>query len=216
MAVGDDPAQRAEFVKLMQEHDPEFATWAATFLTQGQLQPVEVRDNGKRADGASTYTLVFGCRRCLAILYNWCLIGKPREPVVEAHLAKGNNNTLLHRAVIENFRRNQSPLDEARAIKIALNNGQTKKEVADEYGVTVQTIVNRLALLDLPPDEQRAIEEGRMKKTVAVQKARDSNAPPKPKMRPRKVIEQALSEFVEDRKEYKILAWVLGQVENFK
>lgn len=132
----------------------------------------------------------------------------------EAHLAKGNNNALLHRDVIENSRRNQSPIDEARAIKIALNNGQTKKEAANEYGVTVQTNANRLALLDLPLDQKRANEEGRFKKTVAVQKARNSSTPPRPKMRPRNVIEKAMSEFAEHRTEYKVLAWVLGKTEN--
>ncbi len=219
LATSDNPEERTTFVELMQQFDPDFVAWAGTFLTQGQLQAVEVRDNGKNAKGENTYTLVYGCRRCLAILYNWCLLGKPAEPVVEAKLVKGNNASLLHRAVVENQRKQPNPLEEAHAIKYAVNNGQSEEEVALEQGLSITTIKNRLALLGLPPEVQKKIAAG----TLTATKALKEKVPPangdggkKPRLRSRKTIEEALEEFNPDTKEGKVLAWVLGRRDNFR
>lgn len=135
LATSDNPEDRQRYVQLIEEQDPELAQIANTLLSVGQLEPVEVRANGKRANGDNTYTLVFGCRRCLAVLYNWCVLGKPKEPLVEAFLEKGNEAQLLHRAVIENIRKDPNPIEVARAMQYALNNGETEREVAAQHEV---------------------------------------------------------------------------------
>lgn len=171
LAVSDNPIDRAKFVELMQAHDDEFCSWATTFLTQGQLQPIELRDNGGKGGKENTYTMVFGCRRSLAILYNWCLTGKPSEPVIEARLAKGSNVNLLHRAFVENERRNPSLLEEAESIAMAINAGCTEEEVARARGYSMSTIKNRLDLLNLEPAVQRKIREGKITATKALKAA---------------------------------------------
>lgn len=168
LATSEDPGQRAKFCELMQAHDEEFCNWATTFMTQGQLQPIEVRDNGGKAGKESTYTLVFGCRRCLAILYNWCMTGKPSEPIVEARLAKGSNVNLLHRAFVENERRNPSILEEAESIQMAINAGCEEEEVAKARGYSISTIRNRLALLNLEPAVQKKVRDGKITATKAL------------------------------------------------
>jgi ParB/RepB/Spo0J family partition protein len=199
MATSDDPEQRAKFVRIINEFDPEFAQWAGTFLAVGQLEPVEVRDNGH-----DSYTLVFGCRRCLAILYNWCATGTPKEPVVEARLApKQNNLMLLHRAVVENTRKDPNPIERARAFQMMLNQSQEVKEIAASQGISEQTVKNSLALLELEPE---------------VQKKKERSTPPgspRVRVRAKKEIEETMNEFREDSKEHKVLAWVLGRREDF-
>lgn len=216
-ATSEDATKRQFFTEVMQLYDPEFCSWAATFITQGQLQPVEVRDNGTKAGKEPTYTLVFGARRCLAILYNWCLTGKPKEPVVEARLAKGNNAGLLQRSIVENRRLQPSLIEEARAMQQSINLGMTTEEVAQEQGVTSQTVRNRLALLELPPDIQHKIHEGKLTATKALAEEKEPKADNgKPRMQKRKVIEEALGEYSEDNPVGKALRWVLGLRENLR
>ncbi len=245
LATSDSAEDRAKFVALMQENDPEFVMWAGTFLTQGQLQPVEVRDNGKNKAGVTTYTLVYGCRRTMAILLNWCMLGKPKEPIVEARLAKGNNVSLLQRAGVENTQRAPTKMEQARLWKMFLNNGQTEEEIARDQGVTAQTVRNRLALLELPEEVQKKVETGQVTATKALAAASaekkgevgavenlasdkpvesSPSSPPTapasssstPRVRPKKVLEEALSEFVSGTTEYRVLAWVLGLRDNFR
>lgn len=219
LAVSDDPGDRVAFVQAMNDHEPDFVQWATTFLTVGQLEPVEVRDNGNKNGKGNTYTLIFGCRRCLAILYNWCVLGTPKEPVVEARLSpKLNENGLLHRSIIENIRKDPNPMEKARAIQMAINQGQEIQEVAKTYGVSDQTIRNQLKLLELPLDVQKKIEQGKLKPTKALQEKNGdapAGSPTKAKARSRKAIQEVYNEFADDRIEKKILAWVLGLREDF-
>ena len=219
LATSDHPEARQRYAKLIEAQDPELASLGATLLSVGQLEPVEVRDNGKRADGENTYTLVFGCRRCLAILYNWCVIGKPKEPVVEAFMVKGNEGTLLHRAVIENIRKDPNPIEVARAMQYALNNGETEKEIAAQYGIVVQTVKNRLALLELPLETQRRIAAGRLKPSKALELANGSEGQDgakmsggKARLRRRKEIEAAQQEFSSSSSEGRrwLGCWAIG------
>jgi ParB/RepB/Spo0J family partition protein len=210
LAVSDDASERAKFVQLIQDFDPEIASLAATILSQGLLEPVEVCEGG-----TGRFRLVFGARRCLAALFNWCLLGKPKEPIIQAFLVKGNATKLLHRAAVENIRKPQSVIEVARVIEMSVNQGEDKDEIARQLGMSRQTLESRLKLLELSAKAQRAIQEGK----VSVKEAREQHAeangdkPPVAKatpLRKRKEIEAAMVEFAETTKEHKALAWVLG------
>jgi ParB/RepB/Spo0J family partition protein len=221
LATSDRADERARYVRLIQERDPELAALASNILAFGQLEPAEVRDNGKRkSDGQNTYTLVFGCRRCLAILFNWCSLGKPQEPVVEAKLVKGNEVTLLHRTISENdFRKQPNAIEVAQSLQWALNNGESKASLAQQYGVSKQTIANRLALLELPLDVQQRIAAGKLSPSKALDKAQGRNGEAveaKPKLRSRLEIEQAYGEFTADSAEGRVLGWLLRKRENIQ
>ncbi len=227
LGTSNHASWRAEFVRLFQAHDPEFVAWASTFITQGQLQPVEVRDNGKKGDNDNTYTLVFGCRRCLAILYNWALTGRPREPIVEARLGKGNNVSCLYRAVVENQRRQQSPVEDATSIRFALNQGVTEDEVCSQFGFSPDTLRRRLQLLELPVPVQKKVHAGELTATKALRDAEklngepaasmaeDPDKPRTPRVRSRKAIEEVLAEYADGTAVGKVLRWVLGLREDF-
>jgi ParB/RepB/Spo0J family partition protein len=214
LAVSDHAEGRARYVQLIQDFDPELASLAATILSQGLLEPVEVCEGG-----GGKFRLVFGARRCLAILFNWCLLGKPKEPIVQAFLQKGNATTLLHRAVVENIRKPQSVIEVARAIKIALNNGEGKDEIGRQLGMSLSTVDSRLKLLELEPKEQAKIHAGEVtvKDAKRIHAEKNGKATPAsddgdkpPPLRKRKEIEAALEEFAETKSEYRALAWVLG------
>lgn len=213
LAVSDKADERAQFVKLIQDFDPEICSLAATILSQGLLEPIEVREGG-----TGTFTLGFGARRCLATLFNWCLLGKPKEPIIQAFLTKGNATTMLHRAVIENIRKPQSVIDEAKAIQIALNNGETEKDIAEQLGMSASTIRNRLALLQLEPKAQKKIHEGGSVKAAKKEHAAKNGKPVEEKtpMRKRKEIETAMEEYAAHTKERAALEWVLGLREKIK
>ena len=167
LAVSEDAEQRAKFVKLIQDFDPDIVSLAATIRSVGLETPVEVREGG-----SGTFMLVYGARRCLAVLFNWCLLAKTKEPWIEATLVKGNESMLLSRALIENIRKPQTPIEEAKAIAQCLNLGENKEDIAERLGMSSGTINNRLALLDLPPKQQQKIHEGK----ITVQQARKEHA----------------------------------------
>lgn len=214
LAVSDDAAERAAYVKLIQDFDPEIVSLAATILSQSLLEPVEVCEGGGKK-----FRLVFGARRCLAILFNWCLLGKPKEPIIQAFLEKGNATHFLHRAMIENTRKPQSVIEEARGIKMALNNGEDKAEVCRNLGMSIGTVNNRLALLDLDPKQQQKIHEGKLNVKKAREEVAQSNGrhvEAKPKLRSRKEIEAAAEEYAEGTKERAVFNWLLGKTEKIK
>lgn len=214
LAVSDDAGERATYVKLIQDFDPEIVSLAATILSQGLLEPVEVSEGGSKK-----FRLVFGARRCLAILFNWCLLGKPKEPMVQAFLKKGNETELLHRAIVENIRKPQSVIEEARSIQMAINNGEKKDEVCRQLGMSIGTINNRLALLDLPPKQQQQIHEGKLNVKKAREETAHANGTPiekKPRMRSRKEVEEEAEEYNVGTKERAVFDWLLGKTEKIK
>ncbi len=215
LAVSDHADERAKYVQLIQDFDPEIASLAATILSQGLLEPVEVCEGG-----GGRFRLVFGARRCLAVLFNWCLLGKPKEPIIQAFLIKGNTTKLLHRAVVENIRKPQSVIEVARVIEVSLNAGETKDEVARQLGMSLSTLESRLKLLQLDPKEQKKIHDGELtskdaKRMLAERNGKtvEADGEKKVPLRKRKEIEAALEEFAETNKARHALEWVLGRRE---
>ena len=229
LATSDNAEERAEYVRLLQEHDPDLVAMAATMLTQGQLQPVEVREGGSTT-GNHKYTLVFGCRRCLAILYNWCTLGKPKEPVVNAAMVKGNETSLIQRAIVENIRKQPSPLEESQTIRMLINNGQSKEEVAMELGWSLATVNNRLKLLELPEKVQAEIKAGKKTVTKALAESNGKHVggdkedtdggdgpatatEPRAKLRALKEVLAAAEEYRPGTPQRAVFDWLLGKRE---
>ena len=209
LGVSDDPKDRAQFVKLIEDFDPDIVSMAATIRSLGLLEPVEVRESGTH-----TFVLSFGSRRCLATLYNWCVLGKPKEPMIQAFLIKGNESAMLIRGAVENIRKQQSVIEEARVIQENVNIGVDKKEIAEGFGISLSTIESRLKLLELDPKEQKAIHEGKKSVKEAKREQAEANGkdrePAKPPMRKRKEVEQAAEEYAPGTKERNVLDFVLG------
>lgn len=179
LGTSDDIAKRAEFARLMNEYDrPKegekddgsggIIALSYSIMSVGLLEPIGVRDNGN-----DTYQLVFGHRRSLAVLYLYCN-GIIKLPVIDAKLEKGNSNQLQAKALAENVhRKSLTKMEQAKAYQMAINGGESPKEIAEREGVSTQTVINRISLLELNPDDQKRVDEGRLNYTKALEIIKD-------------------------------------------
>jgi ParB family chromosome partitioning protein len=124
---------------------------AASIREHGVLQPVLVTET---IDG---YQLVAGERRVRASR----LAGLERIPALVRQLADRDQ---LEVALVENVQRaDLDPIDEALAYRQLIDEfGLTQEHVAERVGKARATIANTLRLLDLHPDVQAAIADGRL------------------------------------------------------
>jgi ParB family chromosome partitioning protein len=124
---------------------------AASMREHGVLQPVLVTET---LDG---YQLIAGERRVRAAR----LAGLERVPAVVRQLADRDQ---LEVALVENVQRaDLDPIDEALAYRQLIDEfGLTQELVADRVGKARATVANTLRLLDLHPDVQAAITDGRL------------------------------------------------------
>ena len=131
--------------------DADLADLAASIREHGVLQPVLVTET---IDG---YQLIAGERRVRAAR----LAGLDRIPALVRQLADRDQ---LEVALVENVQRSDlDPIDEALAYRQLIDEfGLTQERVADRVGKARATVANTLRLLDLHPDLQAAIGEGRI------------------------------------------------------
>jgi ParB family chromosome partitioning protein len=124
---------------------------AASIREHGVLQPVLVTET---IDG---YQLVAGERRVRAAR----LAGLERIPALVRQLADRDQ---LEIALVENVQRaDLDPIDEASAYRQLIDDfGLTQEGVADRVGKSRAAVANTLRLLDLHPEVQAAIAEGRI------------------------------------------------------
>lgn len=124
---------------------------AASMREHGVLQPVLVTET---LDG---YQLIAGERRVRAAR----LAGLERIPAVVRQLADRDQ---LEVALVENVQRaDLDPIDEALAYRKLVDEfGLTQEAVADRVGKARATVANTLRLLELHPDVQAAIGDGRL------------------------------------------------------
>jgi len=124
---------------------------AASIREHGVLQPVLVTET---LDG---YQLIAGERRVRASR----LAGLERIPALVRQLADQDQ---LEVALVENVQRaDLDPIDEATAYRQLIDEfGLTQEKVALRVGKARATVANTLRLLDLHPDVQAAIGEGRI------------------------------------------------------
>jgi len=124
---------------------------AASIREHGVLQPILVTET---LDG---YQLIAGERRVRAAR----LAGLERIPAVVRQLADRDQ---LEVALVENVQRSDlDPIDEALAYRQLVSEfGLTQEQVAVRVGKARATIANTLRLLDLHPDIQAAIADGRL------------------------------------------------------
>lgn len=180
LATSDDPAERAEFLRVMELYegqnpaDPTIIDLAMSIYSgvEGQLHPAYLRDNGKKG-GKRTFTIVAGHRRMMAILWLWCR-GMIKLPEIEAKFVKGNSLNLGALQKDENAQRKQvSPIIVAQGCQRALNEGATPEQVAAANGVSEQTVERWLEFLELEPAEQKKLEGGKLRHEDAHQIVQD-------------------------------------------
>ena len=131
--------------------DARLEELAVSIAEHGVLQPILVTET---IDG---YQLVAGERRLRAAR----LAGLERIPALVRQLADQDQ---LEVALVENVQRaDLDPIDEAAAYRQLVNEfGLTQDAVAERVGKSRAAIANTMRLLDLHPDVQAAIAEGRL------------------------------------------------------
>jgi ParB family chromosome partitioning protein len=124
---------------------------AASIREHGVLQPILV------TEVLEGYQVIAGERRVRAAR----LAGLERIPAVVRQLADQDQ---LEVALVENVQRaDLDPIDEALAYRQLITEfGLTQERVADRVGKARATVANTLRLLDLHPDVQAAIGDGRL------------------------------------------------------
>lgn len=124
---------------------------AQSIRENGVLQPILVRKIGEN------YQIVSGERRYRASK----LAGVKSIPAVVRCLSE--ERTMLA-ALIENIQRQDlNPVEEARTLRdILLNYGLTHDQLAEKVGKSRSALTNRLRLLQLPPEVQLMVADGRI------------------------------------------------------
>ena len=129
--------------------DAELDELAEDIRQHGILQPIVVHP----ADVTGRHEIHFGAKRWRAAQR----IGLKEVPVV-VHDAPTNP----YAQVAENQKRHGlTPLDLARFIRSRIDTGETNTAVASQLGMDLTTVAHHLALLDLPPVLEAALQAGR-------------------------------------------------------
>ena len=161
--------------------DPDkLESLAASILQHGILQPVVVQAVGDR------YELVVGERRWRA-----CRAAGLKEiPAVVKSLTPQSR---LEVAIVENVQRNDlNPVELAYAFQALAETGATQEEIGLKVSLDRSSVANHMRLLDLTPDFQEDIEQGRLSMGHAKALLQISEPASRRKLRDR-VIRQGLS-----------------------
>lgn len=131
----------------------------------GVLQPLVVSKIVRETETGTgvEYQLIAGERRLRAAR----LAGLERVPAVVRPM--GNERTKLELALIENIQRSDlSSLESAKAYaRLHDEFGLTQREIAVRVGKSRETVANTLRLLNLPPEIQMALREGKINESHA-------------------------------------------------
>lgn len=130
---------------------PEFDELVASVRQHGVLQPVMVRPKG------TGYELVAGERR-------WRAAKDAGLVTIPAVVKDVGDREMLEIALIENLRREDlNPIERAVAYRRLADEFQmTQDQVAEAVGLSRPAVANTLRLLDLPPEVQTSIGQGRI------------------------------------------------------
>lgn len=163
-----DPAALKINPKLNGRHDlPDIEWLIQDIAANGQLEPVIIRSDGGDA------VLCAGFSRWRAIVE----INKRDMPCgklkIKCSYFKGNEQDGFEVAIRENrFRNATSPLDDAYNIAQLQRWGRSDDDIATLYRESVTWIKSRLKLVELAPEAQTALREGKLKAPAAVKLAK--------------------------------------------
>ena len=130
---------------------PAIEALAASLKAQGAIQPILVRRIGGQ------YELVAGERRLRAAQ----VAGLESLPAVVRDLSDDEAATIT---LIENIQREDlNPIDEAQALRgLADRLGQTHEQIAERVGRARATVTNLIRLLELCPEVQKLVRDGKI------------------------------------------------------
>jgi ParB family chromosome partitioning protein len=124
---------------------------ADSIKEHGILQPLTVTQKGEK------YEIIAGERRFQAAK----LAGLLKVPVI---VKVADDQKKLELAIVENVQRHDlSPIEEAKSFRqLSDEFGLTQEEIAKKLGKNRSSVANKIRLLDLPVEIQRALAEGKI------------------------------------------------------
>ncbi|MDR3559478.1 MAG: ParB/RepB/Spo0J family partition protein [Candidatus Pacebacteria bacterium] len=124
---------------------------ADSIKEHGVLQPLVVTQKGDK------YEIIAGERRFQAAK----LAGLLKVPVI---VRVADSQKKLELAIVENVQRHDlSPIEEAKSFRqLADEFGLTQEEIAKKLGKNRSSVANKIRLLDLPVEIQKALAEGKI------------------------------------------------------
>ena len=138
---------------------------AASIRDQGQLTPIRVRWSGE----LGKWLIIAGERR-------WRATKHAGLPTIECyfHEQELSSSQVLEQQLIENLlREDLKPVEEARAFtELMKMNGWTGKQVAAALCVPASKVSRSMALLRLPDDVQRQVDDGQISARTAYELSR--------------------------------------------
>ena len=120
---------------------------AESIKTHGVIEPLILRNNGDK------YEIIAGERRYKAS----ALAGLPTVPAIVMDV---DNNKSAEIALVENLqRKNLTSIEEAKSYEKLQDRGYSQEEIGKKMGVSQSSIANKLRLLNLADEVQRALLE---------------------------------------------------------
>lgn len=131
--------------------DAALAELASSIKTQGILQPILVRRDGKG------YRLIAGERR-------WRAAQKAGLTDIPAVVREASDAEAFELALVENLQRQDlSPLEEAEGYRRLVEERRwTQEQVAERVGKERSTVANALRLLSLPAEVKQLLDDGKL------------------------------------------------------
>jgi ParB family chromosome partitioning protein len=135
-------------------------------MVYGVIQPVAIVKDGDKAVVAAGRQRVRAARKA-----NEKLRERGEEPImVPAVLRRGEDDLLMGVSISENENReNDDPIVQAGKVQRYLDRGRSHGEAAVTFGVSTQTISNRLKLLDCIPAVKTAVKKGLISASAAIE-----------------------------------------------
>lgn len=135
-------------------------------MAYGIIQPVVIVKQGESAMVVDGRQRVRAARRA-----NEIFAERGQEPImVPAVLRRGEDGLLMGVSLSANEnRQGDDPIVQAAKIQRFLDLGRNEEEAAVVFGVTVQTITNRLKLLECAPTVRNAVKDGRLSASAALE-----------------------------------------------
>jgi ParB family chromosome partitioning protein len=129
----------------------EIASLAASIRSQGIIQPLILKKEGKR------YQLIAGERRLRAARE----AGLKKVPVI---VREASREQMLALALVENIqRRDLGPMEKAEAFKrLSSEFDLTQEDMGNRVGMSRSSVANFLRLLELPESIQKMLSEGQL------------------------------------------------------
>lgn len=170
LALSNDDATKAKFVKLIEKYESSIVELAAS-RRHAAIQSIMVRRVDKH------YSLVVGERRLMACAYNHAKHGD--EAAIEAEVREMDDSEAYRLAVAENLQRKEMTdleIGEIFATYTRMINPETGKkynlrQVAIHLNQDYQFVRGRAALTKLDEKDKRRLESGSLGVTAAIQKA---------------------------------------------